>query len=140
MWDHSIHINPIWRIRSTCIYIFVYVCCIPCLNISKKNPAYGRQRISRPMRKVGPILFWRGCMKAVCLSSTPKLNSIQFYFTCWVSYYTPAQIKGYFLIIFLVRDKCLLFCLVTKICGMAFAMDKQLSDSDQLFLVGKMEA
>ena len=24
-----------------------------------KNPAYGRQRISRPMRKAGPIQFWR---------------------------------------------------------------------------------
>ena len=27
-----------------------------------KNPAYGRQRISRPMRIVGPIQFWRGCV------------------------------------------------------------------------------
>ena len=27
-----------------------------------KNPAYGRQRISRPLRRVGPIQFWRGCM------------------------------------------------------------------------------
>ena len=26
-----------------------------------KNPAYGRQRISRPMRIVGPIQFPRGC-------------------------------------------------------------------------------
>ena len=25
-----------------------------------KNPAYGRQRISRPMRIVGLIQFWRG--------------------------------------------------------------------------------
>ena len=28
----------------------------------KKNPAYGRHRISRPMRIVGPIQFWRGCV------------------------------------------------------------------------------
>ena len=28
----------------------------------EKNPAYGRQRISRPMRIVGPIQFWRGCV------------------------------------------------------------------------------
>ena len=29
-----------------------------------KNSAYGRQRISRPMRIVGPIQLWRGgCMK-----------------------------------------------------------------------------
>ena len=28
----------------------------------QKNPAYGRQRISQPMRIVGPIQFWRGCM------------------------------------------------------------------------------
>ena len=28
-----------------------------------KNPAYGRKRISRPMRIVGPIQFWRGCVK-----------------------------------------------------------------------------
>ena len=27
-----------------------------------KNPAYGRQRISWPMRIVGPIQFWRGCV------------------------------------------------------------------------------
>ena len=27
-----------------------------------KNPAYGRQRISRPMRIVGPIQFSRGCL------------------------------------------------------------------------------
>ena len=27
-----------------------------------KNPAYGRQRISRPMQIVGPIQFWRGCV------------------------------------------------------------------------------
>ena len=27
---------------------------------SLKNPAYGRHRISRPMRIVGPIQFWRG--------------------------------------------------------------------------------
>ena len=26
-----------------------------------KNPAYGRYRISRPMRIVGPIQFWRVC-------------------------------------------------------------------------------
>ena len=28
----------------------------------KKNPAYGRYQLSRPMRIVGPIQFWRGCM------------------------------------------------------------------------------
>ena len=27
-----------------------------------KSPAYGRQRVSRPMRIVGPIQFWRGCV------------------------------------------------------------------------------
>ena len=27
-----------------------------------KYPAYGRHRISRPMRIVGPIQFWRVCM------------------------------------------------------------------------------
>ena len=30
------------------------------IKFSFKNPAYGRQRISRPMRIVGPIQFWRG--------------------------------------------------------------------------------
>ena len=29
---------------------------------TQKNPAYGRQRISRPMRIVGSIQFWRGCV------------------------------------------------------------------------------
>ena len=28
----------------------------------KKNPAYGRHRISRPMWIVGPIQFWRVCV------------------------------------------------------------------------------
>ena len=31
------------------------------LHMQMKNPAYGRQRISRPMRIVGRIQFWRGC-------------------------------------------------------------------------------
>ena len=31
-------------------------------NIWLKNPAYGRHRISRPMRIVGPIKFWRVCV------------------------------------------------------------------------------
>ena len=30
--------------------------------VREKNPAYGRHRISRPMRIVGPIQFWRGCV------------------------------------------------------------------------------
>ena len=32
------------------------------LAIVYKKPAYGRQRISRPMRIVGPLQSWRGCM------------------------------------------------------------------------------
>ena len=28
----------------------------------RKNPAYGRHQLSRPMRIVGPIQFWRGCV------------------------------------------------------------------------------
>ena len=28
----------------------------------KKNPAYGRHQLSRPMRIVGPIQIWRGCV------------------------------------------------------------------------------
>ena len=34
----------------------------PNSKLPNKNPAYGRQRISRPMRIVGPIQFWRGCV------------------------------------------------------------------------------
>ena len=33
-----------------------------CLLKEEKNTTYGRQRISRPMQKVGPIQFWRGCV------------------------------------------------------------------------------
>ena len=29
---------------------------------SQKNSAYGRHQLSRPMRIVGPIQIWRGCM------------------------------------------------------------------------------
>ena len=35
----------------------------------KKNPAYGRHQLSRPMQIVGPIQFWRGC---VIYRSAPK--------------------------------------------------------------------
>ena len=28
----------------------------------RKNPAYGRQRISQPIRIVGLIQFWRSCV------------------------------------------------------------------------------
>ena len=31
-------------------------------NLEAKNPAYGRHKLSRPMRIVGPIQFWRGCV------------------------------------------------------------------------------
>ena len=34
-----------------------------------KNPAYRRHQLSRPMRIVGPIQFWRGC---VIYPSAPK--------------------------------------------------------------------
>ena len=34
-----------------------------------KNPAYRRHQLSRPMRIVGPIQFWRGC---VIYRSAPK--------------------------------------------------------------------
>ena len=36
---------------------------------SRKNPAYGKYQLSRPMRIVGPIQFWRGC---VIYRSAPK--------------------------------------------------------------------
>ena len=32
------------------------------LRFSKKNPAYGRHQLSRPMRIIGPIQIWRGCV------------------------------------------------------------------------------
>ena len=32
------------------------------VNWREKNPAYGRHRISRPMRIVGPIQFWSVCV------------------------------------------------------------------------------
>ena len=32
------------------------------LEEEEKNPAYGRQRISPPMRMEGPIQFWRICV------------------------------------------------------------------------------
>ena len=57
--------------RRICGFLGAYWCllCIffkwsyyMCL-ISEKNPTYGRQRISRPMRIVGPIQFlWKGCL------------------------------------------------------------------------------
>ena len=37
-----------------------------------KNPAHGRKRISRLMRLVGPIQFWRGCV--IYLKKKKKIN------------------------------------------------------------------
>ena len=31
-------------------------------NIERKNPAYGKHQLSRPMRIVGPIQIYRGCV------------------------------------------------------------------------------
>ena len=39
-------------------------------NTSKKNPAYGRHQFSRPMRIVGPIQIWRGCVIYLFFSSS----------------------------------------------------------------------
>ena len=47
---------------------FLHVCSLvdhyilALLQTSRKNPAYGRHRISRPMQIVGPIQFWRVCV------------------------------------------------------------------------------
>ena len=41
--------------------------------LCKKNPAYGRHELSRPMRIVGPIQFWRGC---VIYRSAPKADLV----------------------------------------------------------------
>ena len=40
--------------------------------LMNKNHAYGRQRISRPMRIVGPIQFWKGCV--INLKKRKKFN------------------------------------------------------------------
>ena len=40
--------------------IWTYINC-RILRLYTENPAHGRQRISRPMRIVGPTPFWRGC-------------------------------------------------------------------------------
>ena len=45
---------------ETLVIIAVYHCTMQ--KSFYKNPAYGRQRISQPMRRVGPIQFWRGCV------------------------------------------------------------------------------
>ena len=43
------HILMLVNAENICIALF-------------KNPTYGRQRICWPMRIVGPIQFWRGCV------------------------------------------------------------------------------
>ena len=56
--------NPIKSVTSqqTMVKTLSELIAIPYIIYRVKNPAYGRQRISRPMRIVGPIQFWRGCM------------------------------------------------------------------------------
>ena len=53
-------INCFFQISSPIsLKIFFYIYLTAVLISIKKNPAYGRQRISRPMWIVGPIQFWR---------------------------------------------------------------------------------
>ena len=46
-----IHVQMTWR----ALYAFLWQNYL-------KNPAHGRHQLSRPMRIVGPIQFWRGCV------------------------------------------------------------------------------
>ena len=32
------------------------------IKLTYKNPPYGAHQLSRPMRIVGPIKFWKGCV------------------------------------------------------------------------------
>ena len=41
---------------------------------NNENPKYGRQRISRPMRIAGPILFWVGCVIYLLKKIKIKIN------------------------------------------------------------------
>ena len=51
---------PLWNPH---IFQPPYLNCLDFIpTIQKKNPAYRTHRISRPMRIVGPIQFWRGCV------------------------------------------------------------------------------
>ena len=52
--------------RFSFIYFFFLFKVELVLMSHKKNPAYGRQRISRPMRIVRPIQFWRGWVIYLC--------------------------------------------------------------------------
>ena len=49
----ALHMQHVFSCYS---WKFLYNSCF------KKNPAYGRHQLSRPMRIVGPIQIWRGCM------------------------------------------------------------------------------
>ena len=47
-----------WNFSYTCTLVHLF----RNVMVNKKNSAYGRQRISRPMQIVGSIQFWRGCV------------------------------------------------------------------------------
>ena len=40
-----------------------------------KNPAYGRHQLSRPMRIVGPIQIWKGCVIYLLKNKNKKNNN-----------------------------------------------------------------
>ena len=40
----------------------------------EKNPAYGRHQLFRPMRIVGPIQFWRGCLIYLYKKNTKNIR------------------------------------------------------------------
>ena len=55
---------------------WIYLVNLVFLSCFEKNPAYGRQRISRPMRIVGPIQYWRGCViKKILHTETKNLST-----------------------------------------------------------------
>ena len=48
-----------------------------------KNPAYGRHQLSRPMRIVGPIQFWRSCVIFFLLFGGSKIYFLVGSFFLW---------------------------------------------------------
>ena len=64
--NQNCNASSIWSQKNSVLYVCSYT---SWKKIHKKNPAYGRHQLSRPMRIVVPIQFWRVC---VIYRSSPK--------------------------------------------------------------------
>ena len=91
-WVKYLIYSVLWRFqicRNLCIF-FLPNLYSQNFKVNTKNPIYGRHQLSWPMRIVGPIQFWRGCV--IYLYKKHKNKNKRG--PSWWKYFFPSLIKA----------------------------------------------